>query len=327
VLPERRLWALISPVEQLTNEIRVGYSDPDINDLLASIGERSALFTRHFSHAEEFFLKLENEFSVPRFPVHHDVRISMPEPHYRAALRPVIGEIAGLAPQVLKGLTYFFDPAEVLRPSFFQIFRMGESQFLYLLRLDLGMRSFGGTVTERGDNDFTAGYRTRGLFVEPVVLPLSDVVVRDGRTVSFRIRQTVSQTWIGERGRGYFVQGIWMDSDLTKFFSRLFLPTDSRTYPFFPFLCKYKTVCRSMIDLAPPDRRETVPDLQRAVDFLAPAMEEIQAALKDSSFEEDMPVFTSLKARVPEDWYNALRNVRITAYLNQAEMREFLVEN
>jgi len=314
-------------VEQLTNEIIVGYSDPDINALIASIGDTSAGFTRHFNHGEDFFLKLENEFSVPHFPVHHDVRLAEPRVEYMRSLRPVIAELAGLAPQVLKGLTYFFDPTETLRPNFFQVFRIGDRLYLYLLRLDLALKPSEGTVTERGDNDITPRYRSRNLFMEPVVLPLDEVVVRDGRTVSFKVRQTISQTWIGERGRGYFVQGIWMDMDLTRFFSRLLLPAGAKTYPFFPFLCKYKTVCRSMIDLAPRQRHETVPELHRAIEFLAPAMEEIQAALKESSFAEDIPVFTGLKENVPEDWYDALRDVKVTAYLNEAEMREFLVEN
>jgi hypothetical protein len=314
-------------VEQLTNEISVGYSDPDINALIASIGDASAGFTRHFNHGEDFFLKLEKEFSVPHFPVHHDVRIAEPGPEYLRSLRPVIGEIAGLAPQVLKGLTYFFDPTETLRPNFFQVFRMGDSLYLYLLRLDLALKPSAGTVTERGGNDITPRYRARNLFMEPVVLPLDEVVVRDGRTVSFKVRQTISQTWIGERGRGYFVQGIWMDMDLTRFFSRLLLPAGAKTYPFFPFLCKYKTICRSLIDLAPRERHEAVPELHRAIGFLAPAMEEIQAALKESGFAEDIPIFTGLKENIPEDWYAALRSVRITAYLNEAEMREFLVED
>jgi hypothetical protein len=314
-------------VEQITNEIRVGYSDPDINSLIASIGEKTVPFTRHFNHGEEFFLKLESELSIPRFPIHHDVHRPEPSPEYREALRPVLEGVSALAPQVLKDLTYFFDPAETLRPGFFQIFRVEDTRYLYLLRMDLVMKPSGGAVIERGTNDVTPRYRTRNLFMEPVVLPLDDVVTHEGKTVAFKVRQTIPQTWIGERGRGYFVQGIWMDMDLTKFFSRLFLPSELRTYPFFPFLCKYKTVCRSMIDLAPEDRRNAVPSLHRAIGFLSPVMDGIQISLKGSSFEENMPFYAELKAEIPEDWYDTFRNVRVEAYLNEAEMREFRVDD
>jgi hypothetical protein len=314
-------------VEQVTNEIRVGYSDPGINALISSLGDTEAAYTRHFSHAEEFFLKLEREYRVPSFPIHHDVRIAAPDPEYIDTLRGVIGEVAELAPQALRGLTYFFDSAETLRPCFFQIFSAEERRFLYLLRMDLSIKSFGCEVVERGTNDRTPRYGTRNLFLEAVVLPLDDVVVQDGKTAGFKVRQTVSQTWIGERGRGYFVQGIWMDMDLTKFFSRLFLPAEARTYPFFPFLCKYKTVCRSMIDLTPGDRRDAVPGLLRAIEFLVPVMGDIQSALRNADFEEDMPCFKSLKAEVPAEWYDAWRNVRVEMYLNKEEMREFRVED
>ncbi len=314
-------------MEQLTNEIRVGYSDPEINSLISSVSGEDAAFSRHFNHAEEFFIGLEKEFTVPRFPIHHDVRLSEPVPEYRSALASVIREISGIAPQIFRGLTYFFDPAETLRPSFFQVLRLEESRYLYLMRLDLAMKPSEGIVIARGDNDFTPRYRARSLFMEAVILPLDEVVVRDGMTEAFKVKQLVSQTWIGERGRGYFIQGIWMDADLTRFFSRLFLPKGRKTYPFFPFLCKYKTICRFMIDAAPEGRREAVPQLRRAIEFLAPAIERIQAALKDASFAEDLPVFAELKARVPEEWYDAFRTLKITGYLNAADMKEFLVEN
>ncbi len=49
-----------------------------------------------------------------------------------------------------------------------------------------------------------------------------------------------------------------MDADLTKFFSKLFLPAGKKTYPYYPYLCKYKTVCQS------PDRpRSRGPRLPR----------------------------------------------------------------
>ena len=315
-------------MEQISNEIGVGYSDRDINAILEAIGRDPRPYTRHFSQGEDFFLKLENEFTVPHFPIHHDVRRAEPSAEYLGVLSKVLDQVAGLAPQALKGLTYFFDPAEILRPCFYKLYRIEDSSYLYLLRVDLAMKSSDSTVVHRGTNDTTAMYRSRKLFLENTVIPLSDVLRdEDGRAKAFRVRQTISQTWIGEFGRGYFQQGIWMDLDLTRFFSRLFLPVGRKTYPFYPFLCKYKTVCQSVIDLSPEGRTTTMPSLHRAIGFLLPAMEAIQSEMRHGGFAEDMKIFRDLKARVPEAWYAPWEGIRVESYLNESEMKEFRIED
>ncbi len=139
-----------------------------------------------------------------------------------------------------------------------------------MLRVDLMMRATESRVTERGTNDLTPAYASNHLFLEASIIPLEEVVRQGDRVKGFRIRQTISQTWIGEFGRGYFQQGIWMDADLTKFFSRLFLPVNKKTYPYYPYQCRYKTVCQSVIGLDPDSRAKAVPLLQRSLDFLLP---------------------------------------------------------
>ena len=221
-------------MEQISSEIRVGYSDRETNALLESRAEGERPFSRHFNQGEDFFLLLEGSYAVPHLPIHHDVRLPQPDPAYMAALRGVLDQVLELAPQVLKGLQYFFDPAEILRPCFYHLYRVEESLYLYLLRIDLTMRATEGTVIERGTNDTTPQYSSRRLFLETTIIPLDEVVRDDGIVKGFRIRQTISQTWIGEYGRGYFQQGIWMDMDLTKFFSRLFLPSGQEDLSLFP---------------------------------------------------------------------------------------------
>lgn len=314
-------------MEQISSEIRVRYSDAAINAILEAIGDGVGRVSRHFNQSEDFFLQLEGEYSVPHIPIHHDVRLSVPSQDYLSTLKSVTEQIAALAPQVLKGLTYFFDPSEILRPCFFQVYRVEESCYLYLLRIDLMMRATESTVRERGTNDVTPWYASRRLFLEDTIVPLLDVVRDNGTARSFRVRETISQTWIGEQGRGYFVQGIWMDSDLTKFFTRLFLPPNRKTYPYYPYLCKYKTVCQSVVTLSPDGRGKAVPSLHRVMGFLLPHMEEIQAAMKDTKFSEELPCFRELKARVPPAWYEVWANLRVEAYLNEADMREFKVED
>jgi hypothetical protein len=313
-------------VESISNEIRVGYMDRQIGALLEQVGAGTGAFTRHFSQGEEFFLRLEREFTVPAFPIHHDVRQAEPSTGYIGGLASVLAQIAERAPQVLRDLTYFFDPGEALRPCFFKLFRLEDSFYLFLLRMDLVLKPSEGRIIERGTNDTTPRYATHKLFVESVVIPLEGVVRDDGRVSSFRIRQTISQTWIGEQGRGYFVQGIWMDADLTKFFSRLFLPAGMRSYPFYPYLCRYKTVCQAIINPAPEGRKATIPYLHRALQFLVPVMDRIQSVMKSASFSEDLEFFRELKAKVPAAWYEAWKNVRLESYLNEAERREFRVE-
>jgi hypothetical protein len=313
-------------VEQISSEIRVGYSDRETNALLASVTDGQRPFSRHFSQSEDFFLLLEDPYTVPHMPIHHDVRLHEPTPAYAAALRGVISQVARLAPQALKDLAYFFDPAEILRPCFYHLYRVEGSLYLYLLRVDLTMRATESTVIERGTNDATPHYSSKRLFLEPTVIPLEEAVREDGRVKGFRIRQTISQTWIGEYGRGYFQQGIWMDADLTKFFSRLFLPAGLKTYPYYPYLCKYKTVCQSVIDLTMAGRAAMIPALHRGLSFLLPAMERIQAEMKHESFSEELGIFRELKGRVPGSWYAPWEKLRIQSYLNDQDMKEYLIE-
>jgi hypothetical protein len=313
-------------VEQISNEIQVGYADLGVNGLLGAIGAEQRPFDRRFSQSEDFFLHLDEPLSIPHFRIHHDVRHAEPSTEYVAALRTVTAQLARRAPQVLKGLTYFFDPAEILRPSFYHIYCIGESLFLYMLRVDLMMRATESRVIERGTNDLTPAFATNHLFLEASIIPLDEVVRHGDRVKGFRIRQTISQTWIGEFGRGYFQQGIWMDADLTKFFSRLFLPPNKKTYPYYPYQCRYKTVCQSVIGLDPDSRAMAVPLLRRSLDFLLPEMERIQAEMKNTAFTEQMQIFQELKGRIPPDWYEAWAPVRVEGYLNESEMREFRIE-
>jgi hypothetical protein len=314
-------------VEQTANEIRVGYADPDINALLAGIGGERRPFGRHFSHNEDFFLELGDSYEVEPLPIHHDVHQPVPSASYRRIIRGVIRQVAALAPQVLAGLTYFFDPAENLRPCFYQVFSVDGVAYLYLVRADLTLRPGDSQVSVRGTNSETPRYSTRRFFLEATVIPLDSVVGPAAAPESFTIRQTISQTWIGEFGRGYFQQGIWMDADLTKFFSKLFLPRGMRVYPYYPFLCKYKTVCGTVIGLEPERRAAMVPQLHRSLGFLLPVLETIQSEMRSVEFSESLPVFQSLKASVPDGWYQDFANVKVAAYLNASAMKEFRIED
>jgi hypothetical protein len=315
-------------MDQLLNEIRVVYADAEINAVLAAIPEDAKSTTQlpRYTQNEELFIELGEELLVPRFPIHHDVRVDEPSAPYAYALRDFVKQLASLLPGVFFGLTYFFDPSETLRPRFYKLYKVEDSIYLYLLRLDLLYRPFLGEIVEPGTNDVTPAYRTKRLFIESELIPLEAVMWELGRVKAFRIKQLVSNTWIGETGRGYFVRGIWMDNDLSKFFSKIVLPEGARTYPFYPLFCKYKTICAETPLPGPEGRKRMLPLLHRAIGLLAPEMDRIQNSLRNMPFSESMSEYTELKSRVPPAWREILSGVSTKAYLNDHDMKEFSLE-
>ncbi len=313
-------------MEQISRTITLYYTDKEINLSLSKLPEVPPTFTRHYNQSEEFFLKLNKSITVPSLPIHHDINKHYPDKEYISKIRKVIWQIAEIAPSVLTEMTYMFDPAEILKPTFFKIYRINDHHYLYLLKLDLSFRASDCTVLEKGSNDFIPEYKTNHLFLEANLIPLAEIKLENAKIRGFSIRQTISQTWIGERGRGYFVQGIWIDDDLTKFFSKLFLPAGKRTYPFYPFVCKYKTICLNIVDFSPESRKKQLPHLHHAISFLIPEIDKIQKALKNSDFSENLPIFKELKAKVPKFLSTPWENIRVDMYLNDQDMKEFLIE-
>ena len=315
-------------MEQVKGQIHINYTDHEINQIIRSNTEDTGApqFTLHFNQNEDFFIRSEREFAIPSFSVHHDVNVKHPEKDYLIILRALMEELVKLFPQVFEGMTYFFDPAETLRPCFFQIFRFRECQYLYLLRLDFHFKPHDCEIISQGTNDATTTFRTNNLFLEADIIPLEKTVSQNGKLQAMVIKQTVDQTWIGETGRGYFVQGIWMDSELTKFFSKLFLPPEKRIYPYYPFVCKYRTIVFNLADLSFSGRKKYLPYLVEALKFIEPEMKRIQEALRKVEFSTDLPLFQEIKRQVPERWRDAWENIGITRYLNDKDMKEFSLE-
>ncbi len=312
---------------EVAHTITCHYTDPRINGLLGGAGAAStARFTLHYNHAEELFLRLEDPYQVPQLPIHHDVRVSRPGGEYLEVLHGVLKQILLLAPSLLAGLTYLFDPADIHRPSFYSLYSLEDRQYLYTLRMDLTFRPQEHSAITRGTNDRTAAYASRRLYVEPLFVPLAETVSAGAGISRFLIDQLISSTWVDETGRGYFVQGIWMDNDLTRFFTRLFVRPGQRIYPFYPYVCKYRTVCQSVLHFDPERRRACLPRLHRVVEFLRPRMREIEAAMRGAEFSEDNRVFRQIKALVPEEWYRSWEGITVERYLNERDMKEFRIE-
>ena len=315
-------------MDELLNEIRVAYPDAEINAVLSAIPEdaRGVTSAVRYNHSEELFLELGAEIIMPRFPIHHDVHSDLPSAPYAYALRDLVRQLAETMPEVFRGLTYYFEPSEPLKPRFYRLYKVENSIYLFLLRIDIIFRHFHGEIVEAATNDVTPAFRTHHLFMESEFIPLEAVMWELGKARAFKVRQLISNTWIGETGRGYLLHGIWMDNDLSKFFSKLFLPEGVRTYPFYPLFCKYKTVCAEVV---PPDferRKRILPLLHRAISFLTPEMERIQNSLKAESFLETMPGFVELRSQVPASWKEILKGVSVRSYLNDREMKEYALE-
>jgi hypothetical protein len=86
-------------------------------------------------------------------------------------------------------------------------------------------------------------------------------------------------------------------------------------------------VCLSVLDLLPGRRRQEVPLLDAARSFLKPHIDEIQESLKEQAFSEELPTFQRLKAEIDESWYEPWASLRVRAYLNDINMKEFVIES
>ncbi|MBN1797144.1 MAG: hypothetical protein JW822_01115 [Spirochaetales bacterium] len=314
-------------MEKLTNFIELHYTNPEINSLISQTHEKATSYTKHFNQTEDFFLKLNDAYTVPHLPIHHNISEKEPSSAYMLNLKHVMSQVYGLVPDVFEGLRYWFDAEEIHKPLFYKLYEYKRAIFLYLLRLDLSFRHNAHEVIEKGDNDITTLYRTRQLFLDAHMIPIEEVVEDSGHIEGFKIKQLISQTWIGERGRGYFVQGIWMDDDLTKFFSRLFIKHPQNLYPFYPYVCTYKTICQNVISLSSQKRAQKLSSFLEVLNFLNPHLSTIQHDLLDAHFSEQLPYFQNLKKQVPAGLYTDWQNLEIRVYLNENGMREFIVED
>lgn len=313
-------------MEEANGVIRIYYTDEEINAAIKS-GEGAARnYSCHYSQNEDFFVRLPEPITVPHLPIHHDVTLKRPGQEYLAILRGLVKDLVRSVPGVFGSLTYFFDAGEILKPCFFQVYRIGDTLVLYLMRLNLLFKLHYGEITEQGTNDITPEYITQNLFIESDFIPLREVSVEEKKVKGFIINQIISETWIGETGRGYFVQGIWMDNELTKFFTKLFIPQGKRIYPYYPYLCKFRTICHTPLDLTPEGRKRNLALFGKTFDFLMPRMEEIQEALRHTEFSEDLETFTALKRDVPDQLTAPWNDVVVERYLNDHELREFKID-
>lgn len=313
-------------MEHRHGELRFGWSDPDINTIIRQEPGDTALLSCHYNQNEEFFLKMESPFTVPQLPIHHDVEAVKPTMRYKKALLGFMEQIVPHCNDIFQGLTYLFDPTAIFRPLFFQVYKVKDEYYLFTLRIDLAFRPSDSELLNSGDNDTSHSFSSRKLFVEADLLPVEQFLYEGGKMSGCRIRQDVSKTWIGESGRGYVIQGIWIDSDLTKFFSKLLLPEGKKSYPYYPFTCKHQAICHSLINISPQGRKNHLKMIYQAIPFLRRNIDLIQETLRHNEFSPQLESFKSLKLKVPEKWYTHWDTLKVEPYLNERDMKEFRVD-
>ena len=303
--------------------IPLGNQVKEISETLRTTNNTLPEIKRHFSQGEDFFISFSEPIVIPAFPIHHDVRNIKPQQSLSESLLRSIQNICKVLPGLLHGLQFFFHPRDPLRPAFYKRYAVQGKEYVYILRLDLSYRPNIHTVIERGTNDVSSSYSTKCLFLDLDVIPVAEMSQTE-HGISARINRSISDTWIGETGRGYFVQGIWIDRDLTRFFSRLFFPKNRQYYPFFPITCKYQAICHTPINLG-EDRIKTLPFAHRASLFLENYLEEIQQVLRKQEFSEKLPLFEEIRQLVPVELIQVWQRVKIEPYLNENNQREFLI--
>ena len=312
-------------MEKLLDTIIFRYSDPAITDIIGNIQNDSYDYPLYFNQNEDTFIKGKTAFHVPPFSIHHDVKDSKPSEEYLATLRTMIKGLVDLFPNIFAGTRYFFDATEVLRPCFIQLFKVEDRHYLYLLRLDLNIRLSDSNIITPATNDLTAEFSTEKLFLENLIIPIHkpDISSSGG---SIPIERLFDSTWVGESGSGYHINGEWIDRELTKILSALYLPENIRTYPYYPFKCDFNTVTFCPAALSIAGRKNFLSYLHKSLPMIEPELPAIEAEIKREKFSRDLSLYTSLKKKIPEEWTKIWSSLKISPYLNENEMREYSLE-
>ena len=309
-------------MDQILNVISISQTYNEIDKIIENCKEQNA-YTMHFSQNEDFFLKIKKTVIIPPFKVHHDINNPYPDDEYMTSLISIMEELLPFINCIVADTAYFFDPAEPLRPVFYKLYNFEEKYYLYLVRFDLSFKPHDCEIIEKGDNDITHKFSTENIFLDIDILPIEKLTERDTNTTDYFIKQSISRTWIGETGRGYFIQGIWMDNDLTKFFTNIFLPENILSYPYYPFICKYRTLTHFPLQFDPLYRGKHVAILDRSYNCLLPFMREIEKVFKDSVFDKEMDIYKNIKEKIDTNWYNDFSSLKIDRYLNNHGMKEY----
>lgn len=310
----------------------IGHELPLYNDIdavtafLKQADNRIPEYTRHYNQSEEFFITLQHSIEIPGMPYHHDVASMQPDHDLAQRLVSAVSNCISSLPGLFCGLQHFFMPTEPHKPAFYRVHKIDNRCFLYLLKLDFSYRPMIHSPLESSGNDYSPAYTTNRLHLEADLIPLQEV--KAGVLGLTAVPdQVVSDTWIGEMGRGYFLHGIWIDSDLTKFFTKLLLKRNSHTYPYYPITCKYQSITGSIIDLSNKIDTQLLPTFRLITDFIKRNIATIQSTVREHKFTDELIEFRELYDQIPESWRSLWANIEIITYLNDQNQKEYLIRD
>lgn len=302
-----------------TSIIDVSLTDNRINTILSGASiptfpESGASVRLHYQNEEQFIV-LADPVTVPALPVHHGMDNPLPPDCYCDAILSIAKDVLALAPNLIAGTSWFFDPVNIHSPTFYRLVTIRDTTYLYLLLIDLTCRPLECEITAEGTNDRTSAYRTKRLYFECDWFPLEKA---DGKSLT--IMQSIPFTWKGEAGQGYMVHGIWMDTDINKFFSKLILPAGKRNYPYYPITCKQHCITMNAYGQESPALLDSVRE------YIEPALGEILEDLQASAFSEQMTLFSRIKEQIPPELGDRWKNLSVGVALNEREQKEYTVE-
>lgn len=212
---------------------------------------------------------------VPSLPIHHDIRKDIPSPQYLSSIEVWLDRLRELLPESFVGMRWGFEPSNALQPALFEVI----GDFLMVVRFDLTYRRGFHQLIKRGDNDRTPEYQTSRLFFTFDFLPL---LSHRSSSDHFSVRPLFETTWLGEKGRGYYLQGIWMDDSLTDFFTRLVDPEFEKSFPFHPVRCRFRSLSANTTFLRKESRSTLAALLQKLLELTDNDFKDIQMSLKNA---------------------------------------------
>ncbi len=277
----------------------------------------------HFSQGEEFFIRIDAPIDFPSLPIHHDYRLKKATALEYSAYRQFFCDLAPYLGHFFAGMRYFFDPSHNQKPSFVQVLKIEEQLYAFLIKIDMSYRASHATVTKKASNDISASFKSCDIFLESDLIPLRSLDNKDGSYITLAVDTSISETWVGETGRGYFVQGIWLDREISRFISKLFVANGHKIYPFFPLLCKYKTVCFQTVDMSQDGRKRGLSFLHQARKFLKDYLSQIEGSIKDEEFSENNPVFVKMRPDVPVSLTDYTKTFKVKTYLDKDDQKEY----
>jgi hypothetical protein len=304
-----------------TSRINASYTDGSINAILHRTGAggptKNALRSCGYNQNEDQFLSVEKYVEIPSLPVHHPMNDTVPPSGYLDAIAALAESLMAQCPELVAGTDWYFDPVSIHTPTFYRVVTYGNVQYLYHVLIDLTCHPLECEILETGTNNRTHAYRTKRLYFESDFFPLAGF---DEPLRLLTLNQTIPVTWKGEAGQGYMIHGLWMDSDINKFFSKLILPVGKRNHPYYPVTCKQH--CISMNAFG----QESPVLLHRITEFIGPALHGILDELQSAAFSETMPLFARLKETIPPELGEYWKNLTVSAFLNERDQKEYTVE-